>query len=524
MTTRITPVANDRRVRARPEFLQSVPSYAPNVAPPAPPPSPASTHRRPSPPPYPSSLPAPPPHPEHAGRGTSLHPLPSSFLALPSPLLPPFPCAPPGSMTCMRGVGELEKSRVPNPAPAISQLLHHAPFSPLPLALRPSRQHAERSMQSVKAPGEADSMKYPHMPSSPFPVSSFFQSPGLPSFPTGLPSLTPSFSPRAREARQHAERGGAPGELEHLQGAARAEDPDNDEYKEMASGLKEVIELTEDLLNAAEQQTQEEPPPEGDEEAAAAPFIPMAFVPASSAATTDPAALAAAAATAAAGGAAAVSARITVGTSVQAAWGVTAGTAAGGIQSSEWLEGVVDSVTTGGYVVRDAGGQMHEVRETRVRRVEESEEDARKRAQEALAAVEREADETRRALKRKLEEASRTELVKKEIPLKLRIKPEDSEDVKVEKKRKIHAFKSKQRMEMLEVMTNKKQNTWQQFQTKGSKKKAGFLTGRKKESIFKSPEDVGGKVGVVGSGQGMTDFQKRDKNLNLRAQGQAEDD
>ncbi|CAI7811924.1 unnamed protein product [Closterium sp. NIES-53] len=146
--------------------------------------------------------------------------------------------------------------------------------------------------------------------------------------------------------------------------------------------------------------------------------------------TTDPAAVAAAAAAAAAaGGTAAVSSRIAVGASVQAAWGVTAGTAAGGIRSSEWLEGVVDSVTTGGYVVRDAGGQMHEVRETRVRRVEESEEDARRRAQEALAAVEREADETRRALKRKLEEASRTELVKKEIPLKLRIKPEDSEDV-----------------------------------------------------------------------------------------------
>ncbi|CAI5972444.1 unnamed protein product [Closterium sp. NIES-65] len=296
------------------------------------------------------------------------------------------------------------------------------------------------------------------------------------------------------------------------------EDPDNDEYKEMASGLKEVIELTEDLLSAAEQQTQEEPaPPDAAAGVATAvvatPFVPMAFVPAASAvATTDPAALAA------------VSSRIAVGTSVQAVWGVTAGTAAGGIRSSEWLDGVVDSVTTGGYVVRDAGGQMHEVRETRVRRVEESEEDARKRAQEALAAVEREADETRRALKRKMEEASRTELVKKEIPLKLRIKPEDSEDVKVEKKRKIHAFKSKQRMEMLEVMTNKKQNTWQQFQTKGIKRKAGFLTGRKKESIFKSPEDVGGKVGVVGSGQGMTDFQKRDKNLNLRAQGQAEDD
>ncbi|CAI7782931.1 unnamed protein product, partial [Closterium sp. NIES-54] len=48
----------------------------------------------------------------------------------------------------------------------------------------------------------------------------------------------------------------------------------------------QVIELTEDLLSAAEQQTQEEPPPGGDAEAAAvaAPFIPMAFVPATSAA------------------------------------------------------------------------------------------------------------------------------------------------------------------------------------------------------------------------------------------------
>ncbi|CAI5989614.1 unnamed protein product [Closterium sp. NIES-64] len=386
-----------------------------------------------------------------------------------------------------------------------------------------------------------------------------------PPFPAN--SLSPPLSPSPPPSTQHAERGGAPGEpvpsaacpgsmqsveelrenlnryLEQLEqgqfmqsvdelrenlntyreqleqvSELLIEDPDNDEYKEMASGLKEVIELTEDLLSAAEQQTQEEPaPPDAAAGVATAvvatPFVPMAFVPAASAvATTDPAALAA------------VSSRIAVGTSVQAVWGVTAGTAAGGIRSSEWLDGVVDSVTTGGYVVRDAGGQMHEVRETRVRRVEESEEDARKRAQEALAAVEREADETRRALKRKMEEASRTELVKKEIPLKLRIKPEDSEDVKVEKKRKIHAFKSKQRMEMLEVMTNKKQNTWQQFQTKGIKRKAGFLTGRKKESIFKSPEDVGGKVGVVGSGQGMTDFQKRDKNLNLRAQGQAEDD
>ena len=39
--------------------------------------------------------------------------------------------------------------------------------------------------------------------------------------------------------------------------------------------------------------------------------------------------------------------------------------------------------------------------------------------------------------------------------------------------------------------------------------KAGFFTGRKKESIFKSPEGFDGKVGVTGSGKGITSFQDR---------------
>lgn len=49
----------------------------------------------------------------------------------------------------------------------------------------------------------------------------------------------------------------------------------------------------------------------------------------------------------------------------------------------------------------------------------------------------------------------------------------------------------------------------------------GFFTGRKKESIFKSPEDPFGKVGVTGSGKGLTDFQKREKHLHLKS-GNAE--
>jgi survival of motor neuron-related-splicing factor 30 len=43
----------------------------------------------------------------------------------------------------------------------------------------------------------------------------------------------------------------------------------------------------------------------------------------------------------------------------------------------------------------------------------------------------------------------------------------------------------------------------------------GFFSDRKKESIFKSPDDYTGKVGVTGSGKGLTDFQ-REKHLHLK--------
>lgn len=54
-------------------------------------------------------------------------------------------------------------------------------------------------------------------------------------------------------------------------------------------------------------------------------------------------------------------------------------------------------------------------------------------------------------------------------------------------------------------------------------KQAGFFTGKKKESMFKSPDAVQGKVGVVGSGQSMTEFQRRGKHINLKT-GEDDDD
>lgn len=52
----------------------------------------------------------------------------------------------------------------------------------------------------------------------------------------------------------------------------------------------------------------------------------------------------------------------------------------------------------------------------------------------------------------------------------------------------------------------------------------GFFSGRKRESIFKSPDDPYGKVGVTGSGKGLTDFQKREKHLHLKGGGIADTD
>lgn len=142
-----------------------------------------------------------------------------------------------------------------------------------------------------------------------------------------------------------------------------------------------------------------------------------------------------------------------------------------------------------------------------------------------LLEAEKEAEATRQAIKRKIAQAAFTDFQSRSLPAKLRIDPNDPEDVKAAKRKKIHAFKSKVRLEQLEVVQNKRQNSWQQFQsTKGKTRKIGFFSGRKRESIFKSPDDPFGKVGVTNSGKGLTDFQKREKYLQLKGANIDNDD
>eukprot|EP00271_Cylindrocystis_brebissonii_P017273 TRINITY_DN4425_c0_g1_i1.p1 TRINITY_DN4425_c0_g1~~TRINITY_DN4425_c0_g1_i1.p1 ORF type:complete len:369 (-),score=96.02 TRINITY_DN4425_c0_g1_i1:30-1136(-) len=319
-------------------------------------------------------------------------------------------------------------------------------------------------------------------------------------------------------------------------------EPDNAEFMEVAAGLKEVIDLTEDLLKSAregatggpsEYGTGDAREPDGNDRLE--PFSeerlqPIAFVSSGAGAlpVSDslPSSSGAREAEEIPGG------RYPVGARVEAVW----------TGDGEWYEATVKSITPLGYILTYSGwGNTEEVDLANVRspvhppQAETSGASSRGQAAEAAAAAarvaaaavaagaetpavnsmteaERAAEAARLEIKRKLAEAATKDVSHKEIPYSLIIKKDDPEDVKAAKKKKLHAFKSKQRLENRELEQNKRQNSWQQFQTKEKKAKiAGFFTGRKRESIFKSPTDLKGKVGVTGSGKGLTDFQKREK-------------
>merc|ERR1719161_310196 len=94
------------------------------------------------------------------------------------------------------------------------------------------------------------------------------------------------------------------------------------------------------------------------------------------------------------------------------------------------------------------------------------------------------------------------------VPESLTIAKTDTDEVKETKKRKIQAIKKQQRTDKIDEDHMKKQTSWQKFtHSKAStRSKCGFLTGKPKESIFKVPETLEGKVGVTGSGKGVTAF------------------
>ncbi|KAK9287365.1 hypothetical protein L1049_015782 [Liquidambar formosana] len=261
------------------------------------------------------------------------------------------------------------------------------------------------------------------------------------------------------------------------------DDPGNSEYADMEKELEEVIALTEELLATAKQSEISGL----DIGANASPSLHQSIGTSQhkmeSKSPSDH------------------SDKFPVGTKVQAVWS----------EDGEWYDAIIEELTPNGYFVSYEGwGNKEEVDPDNVRPIQGG-------AVDALLEAEREAEATKLAIKRKIAQAAAADLQSRSLPAKLKIEPDDSEDVKAAKRKKIHSFKSKMRLEQLEVTQNKRQNAWQQFQTtKGKTKKVGFFSGRKRESIFKSPEDPNGKVGVTGSGKGLTEFQKREKHLHLK--------
>ncbi|GMF15518.1 unnamed protein product [Phytophthora lilii] len=97
------------------------------------------------------------------------------------------------------------------------------------------------------------------------------------------------------------------------------------------------------------------------------------------------------------------------------------------------------------------------------------------------------------------------------IPENLQILPTDSESEKERKRKRLRAIKSLNRHKNIDNERNIKQHDWKAFQykakKKGLKKGVSGVLSKRGSSMFASPDTVEGRVGVVGSGQGMTSFQ-----------------
>ena len=257
-------------------------------------------------------------------------------------------------------------------------------------------------------------------------------------------------------------------------------DPTNAEFLEVKASLQEVIELTEDLVKEA-----------GGGDADDAPPAPP---PGKRAADDD---------------AAAVFASL-IGSKCRAKF------------DNVWYDAVVDGVNESNGSIKVTFTQYGTVAELDADDIKGADggaegvggggddDGAQLDPVAAAAAAAREGYKGVPAPKRVRVDGDADRFVKKELPKKLMIVDGDDEATRERKRRQIKAFKGKQRMAEMDAEQNAKKNSWQSFQAKaGSKKRTGFMTGKvgKKDSMFRVPE--GGRVGVVGSGQGVTDYSQK---------------
>lgn len=96
-------------------------------------------------------------------------------------------------------------------------------------------------------------------------------------------------------------------------------------------------------------------------------------------------------------------------------------------------------------------------------------------------------------------------------------KPSKEEDEEREKKKKKNEKKLEMRAQKAKEQMSK-QMSWQKF-TKKAEKKGVNIAGVSGTSIFKTPDNPHGKVGVTGSGKGMTEVAHRGKHVFTPTEG-----
>jgi len=104
-----------------------------------------------------------------------------------------------------------------------------------------------------------------------------------------------------------------------------------------------------------------------------------------------------------------------------------------------------------------------------------------------------------KAIKRPFEEMTTFK-----TPDHLKIKPTDTPEQKKQKKKKIKAIKQHLKIKAADKEANERKEGWKMFNMNATERGKGYFSVKKGESIFKSPDTVTGKVGVMGSGKGMT--------------------
>eukprot|EP00826_Nyctotherus_ovalis_P004462 TRINITY_DN10970_c0_g1_i6.p1 TRINITY_DN10970_c0_g1~~TRINITY_DN10970_c0_g1_i6.p1 ORF type:complete len:336 (-),score=111.69 TRINITY_DN10970_c0_g1_i6:17-1024(-) len=84
------------------------------------------------------------------------------------------------------------------------------------------------------------------------------------------------------------------------------------------------------------------------------------------------------------------------------------------------------------------------------------------------------------------------------VPEHLKVRPTDTAEQKRQKKRKVKLIKQHAKTKAADKDAKERQNMWQQFNSSAAKHKKGYYALKKGESIFKSPDTVEGRVGVMG--------------------------